>query len=184
MEPITSKRRFYELWNRGELGNKPRTWKTVNELKQSIFNNTVAVRYVGTGLGGAPFIPNLSVDQVTSTLKKLVKGGWSEKDFQISEQITDGYIINGEIIRTSEGLALYYSLEDKLLREAFRSSGKQAIGLKASMILQHLLWPSDYEALMEINELYPDHAIEFSGFDRPVGVIRGRRVIIWEVRRY
>ena len=184
MEPITSKRRFYEKWNRGELGNKPQMWKTISELKQSGFTGTIAIRYVGPSWGGAPFIPNLTAKQVPHELKNLVANGWNVNDFELSEQITAKYIINGEITRTTEGLCLYYSLEDKLLRDAFRSSAKQAYALKAEMILRHFLWSNDYENLMEIHDQYPYHTVEFSGFNRPVGMIPSRRMIIWEVRNY
>ena len=187
MEPIASKKRFYELWNSGELGNKPRTWKTYEDLKQSGFAGTVAIRRCSGSGGSGPFIPNLRPEQVSAELDNLVRKCWSPKDFQFSEQLTPGalrYHISGEIIRTVEGLALYYSTANKLPQDALNSSGTQVFGLRSQMVLNHLLWPADREALMELHDRYPDHVIEFSGFNRLVGIIPGRRMVIWEVRRY
>jgi len=186
MESIDAKSRFYELWNRGELGNKPRTWRNYAELAGSGFDSTVAIRYAGRGWG-APFIPHLSVKQVPGELRKLARAGWRTEDFQISEQLTPSiikYLINGELIRTEEGTSLYYSTENRLFRYAMGHSGRQVFGLRACMTLSQYLWPIDLDELMEIHERYPYHAIEFSGFNEPVGIIPGRRMIIWEVRNY
>jgi hypothetical protein len=187
MESIDAKSRFYELWNRGEFGNKPRTWKNYAELEQSGFCGTVAIR-CHRGLGRVhPFVPNLNPRQVPKELKKLAISGWAPEDFQISEQLTLGtviYRINGELTRTENGLALCYSTENRLLREALDSSGRQVFGLLACMTLSQYLWPIDLDELMEIHERYPHHAIEFSGFNEPVGIIPGRRMVIWEVRNY
>lgn len=186
MNPVTSKRQFYDLWNQGLFGNKPRTWHTLAEFQKSGFKGAVALRYCGSG-SGAPFIPDLNSDSLVRELAKLKSGGWNISDFHIAEQLSPSithYLINGEVARTDRGLALYHSLENKLMRDALRSSGQQVFGLQALMILQRVLLPSDYEELMELLDRFPDHVVEFSGFDRFVGVIPRRKMIVWEVRLY
>jgi hypothetical protein len=71
-----------------------------------------------------------------------------------------------------------------MMRDALHSSGKQVYDPIASAVLEKLLWPNDLDNLLAILECYPDHVVEFSAFDRTVGIIPGSSIIIWEVRLY
>ncbi len=184
--PITTKNYFYRLWDEGLLGNKPRTWTTIEEAEKSGFKGPVAIRYRGTS-GGGPFIPDLTIPKLAGEMQKLIAKGYRPEQFGTSEQITPGkiqYLINGEVIRTSAGLALHYSLENLLMRPALRKSQHNVCGLAAHHVLRRYLWNNDLESLIEIMDEYPDHTVEFSGFNIPVGIIPNRRMIIWEVRYY
>lgn len=186
LEPITTKRHFYKLWNEGLLGNKPRTWENIHEAEKERFPGMVALRYVGHGSGG-PMITNLRVGQLSSAMNDLQKQGYKPEDFQVTEQFSPTitpYVINGEITRTHEGLALFFSIENNMMRPALASSGKQVFMMEAMLILKKYLPPLDVEDILGLSEMYPDHVIEFSGFNRPVGTISRRNAIIWEVRRY
>ncbi len=59
-----------------------------------------------------------------------------------------------------------------------------ATGLKAKIVLEQYLNPSDYDCIMELLDIYQDHIIEFSIFEKFVGNISHRNTIIWEVRNY
>ncbi|MEK7187328.1 MAG: hypothetical protein AAB691_00590 [Patescibacteria group bacterium] len=186
MTIIKSKKVFYELWNTGILGNKSRTWDSLKEAKASTFAGTVAIRYRGNRWGG-PLIINLNIHQLENELDKLTKQGWQKEDFNFSEQLSPDritYLINGEVMRGSRGLELFYATENKLMREALGSSGRNVYGMQALEVLHLFLWPPDIESLMELLDIYPDHVVEFSGFDRKVGVLPNRRMIVWEVRLY
>ncbi|MCC7004419.1 hypothetical protein IT397_00665 [Candidatus Nomurabacteria bacterium] len=186
METITSKRQFMDLWRKGLLGNRPRIWDTLREVKASGFSGLLAIRYIGLG-GGGPFVVNLKLGELESEMRRIVKAGWSESQFCFIEQITPGmvtYIINGEICRKEDGFWLHFSTENKFMRPALSQSPQNLRNLEAQMMLRKLLWPTDYEELMGLLEQYPDHVVEFSGFDRCVGIVPNRRMIIWEVRKY
>jgi hypothetical protein len=183
-EPIISKRHFSRLYMAGLTGNKPRTWESVEEVETSDFRDKVALRYCGPGWGG-PFITDLRVNQLSSALRRLVKNGWSKSDFYISEQFSPKktkYLINGEVMRRKEGLCLYYSTENKMMRPALESSGKQIYGISAVLVMRHFLLPADIDDIESLLDDYPDHVLEFSGFDRCVGIYPRHRSVVWELR--
>lgn len=191
MQAFMFKPQFYAEWNRGLLWNKPRTWRTFAEAITSDFppDRKVAIRYVGPKVGGANwFITDLYLHQVEEALKKVCcESGQPPEDFNISEQMCPEltrYLINGYIMRNESGLELYFSEENTLMRPALASSGCVVRNVRALQVLRRILWPTDYDELMATLDLYPDHVVEFSGFDRCIGIIPGRRMIIWEVRLY
>lgn len=185
-QPIISKRQFNELWFEGRLGNRGGIWNSVEDFEGSGFRGTAAISYNGRN-GGGPFIKGIPAPNVRQEIDKLEQLGWRRQSLRILEQFNKGeyiYRMNGELTRTEEGLALYYSLDNALMRDALRQSGRQVFRLTADYVLRHHLDPQDYEDLMELHELYPDHAIEFSVLDKCVGFLPHRRMIVWEVRYY
>lgn len=70
-----------------------------------------------------------------------------------------------------------------MMREAMKHA-KRATGLRAQMILKELLWPSSYDDLMDLIDLFPEHVIEFGAHTRAVGVLPHRNTVVWEVRAY
>lgn len=185
MEKILSKRQFYDLWDRGILGNKPHTWVSLDEAIESGFKGLVAIRYRGA-FGNGPFVPNLTIDSLEEEVEKLIVAGWKKEDFNFSEQLspeTAIYLINGEVTRSHRGLELRFSRENKLMRDALQSSEENAYGMKANEVLKLCLRSNDREELLELLDTWPDHVVEFSGFDRPVGIYQ-THMVIWEVRLY
>jgi hypothetical protein len=183
---LTSKRQFNELWLAGVLGNRGGVWATIEDFQKSGFSGVVAISYNGKN-GGGPFIKGVKATDVPTEVRKLENAGWRKDSLRVLEQFSLGefiYRLNGETVRTADGLALYYSTDNALMRDALRSSGAQVFGLKAKMILEQYLTPADYEDLMDILDRFPDHAVEFSVLDRCVGFLPHRRTIIWEVRLY
>jgi len=59
-----------------------------------------------------------------------------------------------------------------------------AFGLNAKMILEKNLYTSSLADIYALLEIYPDSVIEFSSYSIPVGNIKGRNAVIWEVRNY
>jgi hypothetical protein len=180
---ITSKRQFLRLWEEGTFGNKPNTWRKIDEAEQSGFAGEVALRYAGS-LNKAPHLVMASVSSLRAAMEELKAQGWQEKDFFVSEVIPAPlYAINGEVIALPEGLFLTYSTVPALMRESLRLGAKNVSGLTAKIVLSTLLEPQDLDYLHEILASYPEHAVEFSGLGQPVGSLK-RRLIIWEVRFY
>lgn len=60
----------------------------------------------------------------------------------------------------------------------------EATGLKAEVLLKGAMSPGSYEDFQILRETYPDHVIEFTVYDAPVGDIPHRNTIVWEVRLY
>ncbi len=183
--PFRCKADFYEAWQKGLLGNKPRTWDSVEEAVASGSAGEVALRYRGTG-GGGPLVTGLHTYDLKAAVERLgVNGGWREGDFNVSEVVNGVWsVINGEVTRNENGLTLRFSTVADLMRPSLAKGGHNVRGLIAKVVLETLLWPTDYDTIMDLIDEYPDHVVEFSGYDRCVGVIPGRRMIVWEVRQY
>ncbi|MBV8176958.1 MAG: hypothetical protein JO151_20675 [Verrucomicrobia bacterium] len=69
------------------------------------------------------------------------------------------------------------------MRAALRE-GKQMEGLKALMLLRQSLFPSSLSDVWDLFARFPSSVIEFSSYEYPVGHLRGRNTVIWEVRNY
>ena len=183
---ISCKRNFFDLWWDNALGNKPQTWRTVEEFLASDFREPVSLRYNGHLLS-QPLVSNIARERVECEMRQLERLGYQRRDYHVTEQFSPTkirYLINGEAMRSREGLCLFFSTENKFMRAALTSSGTQIFGMKALVTLQTILGHNDFEDLMTLVDGYPDHAVEFSGFNRYVGNIPRRKMIIWEVRQY
>jgi len=184
MQVFRSKPEFFRFWHEDTFWNKPITWKTMEEAMGSDFGGLVVMRYQGAQKGGqTPFYYDLRLADLPARMKTAVEAGHSPEDFNFAEQL-GGVTIHGEIRMLDGELTLFYSEEDKIFREALRSSGKEVSGLKARTVLEKLLCPNDLELLYLALDRYPDHVVEFSGFKKPTGIVPGSRMVIWEVRLY
>jgi hypothetical protein len=54
--------------------------------------------------------------------------------------------------------------------------------MAARGVLLRNLTECDREDLNELMELYPNHVIEFSACDKPIGIYPHRKAVIWEIR--
>jgi hypothetical protein len=82
-----------------------------------------------------------------------------------------------------DGSSLYYSRVPKPMRYALEEGGVQLKGPWARLYLRHALLPESYEHILELEENFPGHVIEFSEFSKPVGQLK-TNLFIWEVRLY
>jgi len=183
-QPILTKSEFYRRWNEGILGNRPHTWKNVQNCLESGYQGGVSIRYSGRNSGGRA-IHNITPTELPKTVASLIRDGWRESDMHFYEHV-GGATFNGEVIEDPYigGLVLYFSTVKGLMRDSLREGGRQVSGMSAIAILQSRLWGEDYLRLRDLVDRYPGHTIEFSEFDRFVGIEKGSRMIIWEVRKY
>lgn len=174
---IGTKREFYDLWHRGLLGNRPRTWDSVDALRASGYAGTVTVRTKRGGGGKCAYrVPVADVGAVAR------EWGDDASGLTFNESMPDDeLVIQGEVQRPWE---LTYSAERGLpMREALKTA-RRASGAAAQLILRDALSPSSYDDLEDVWEMFPDAVIEFSAYRRDVGDCRGRNAIVWEVRNY
>jgi hypothetical protein len=182
--PIKDKRDMYDRLARGELGNHIPQWMSLAEWRASGYVDPVGIRTMNSGAmqGGGPFLPHVPHDSVVEVVKHVQKAGYS---VNISPMFPDKQIVCcGEVCRTTEGVSLYWSPLRIPYRDALKMGGKQTYRVHALEILLHYLYPCSYDELMELLDEYPDHAVEFTTYDRCVGVMPHRNTIIWEVRAY
>jgi hypothetical protein len=173
---IGTKREFYELWHKGLLGNRPRTWDSLDALLASGYTGTVTIRTKRGGGGKCAYrVPVTNIETAR-------EWGESVGALTFNESMPDGdLVLQGEVQRPWE---LTYSTERGLpMREALKHA-KRASGAVAQSILKTALSPASYNDMEDVWELYPDAVIEFSAYRQDVGDCRGRNAIVWEVRNY
>lgn len=104
----------------------------------------------------------------------------------IHAQFNDSVTMQGELSRWPTGWRLEAVVGKDapgILRYAMAKASVYS-GLVARHILECHLWPSSYEDLLALFELYPDSVVELSACSFEVGTVPGRNTIIWEVRNY
>jgi hypothetical protein len=181
---VETKRQAYALYHGGRFGNKLRTWDTVRDFAYSGYAGLVTMRYRGTVTGKAWIAYSVQSGDVAARAKQWIAEGADPMLIVVNESAPDDRLtIQGEIVLTIQGLSLFYSTLKTKMRVAM-TEGKQVYGLGAVALLKRHCSAGSYADLMELLELYPDSAIEFSVYAMNVGNCRARNTIIWECRNY
>lgn len=170
---INTKTKMYRYLQAGKFGN---TMQIFDSLEKAPNINNLGVRFMKIGSINR-CIPNISKRDLLRLKLDL-----SEAKIFVCPENVGGNVLNAELMRSHEGLNLRYKVGNMIMRQAMNAPDR-AIGLRAKMILQCYLDATSYDTLMDLLDLYPDHVIEFSVFDKAMGIFE-RRTIIWEVRKY
>jgi hypothetical protein len=184
---IPTKDQMYLLYERRAFGNKLRTWPSLNSLQQSGFNGNVTLRYRGEA-GGSQFTKyNVPIPQVPTVINEFVEKGADKDRFNFNEAAPDDRLLfQGEVIQSTEHLTLRMSNEKTQMRTAMANTDKvkHLYSLEALEYLKTTLTPSSYNDLRALWDLYPTAVIELSVYAMPLGDLKGRNAIVWEVRDY
>jgi len=179
---VGSKRKFYELWHAGVLGNRPATWRSVEEAVRS-GHTRFGIREVGK-TGGGKFQIVYGTDALIEEMRRwrLENRAFSIDGGVLNETV----LLQGEMCRTTRGLEGMFAVRSGTdIREAFRRGlFKPKRGLEVYALLQHFMDPSSRDDIDAIWDLFPESVIEFACFPENVGVLPHRNTIIWEVRNY
>ena len=165
---ILSKHHYYELYDACYFGNRPRTWPRVLDAQLSDCELFMARSIISGG-------------KTYSYLRKEDLQYVSNRTHRISEQMPDeAIIIQGEYLPP---FTLDCSTYPAPMKDAF---AHERVHLEGAMVrgFQDLMCQPAKERFNElIDEHGQDHVVEFSIYNKPVGVL-GWNTIIWEVRRY
>ena len=110
--------------------------------------------------------------------------GHPESSFYFGEQLPgqpENVILQGEYSQGDTEM-LFYSTEAMFFRDAM-AHGVQKQGPGCRIILRQFLDTRSYDRLMDLAEAFPDHVIEFTTCNEPVGSDR-LNTLVWEVRKY
>lgn len=176
---IRDKKTMLEVQQRGGLGNFLRTspeiegqgWYTIRSMERD----------------SPYFVPVMRGYELNATLQALCARG-ANRDALYVQDIpypnTDR-LIQGELLDGDQGrFYLYYTVGGNLnLRDDLRERGQHVEGLKAEILLETLLTPTEWYNLMELMEKFPGHVTEFTLFSKPCGALNSR-LVIWETRLY
>lgn len=186
--PVTTKRNMVNRYQANEFGNHSPSWNTFEE-----FGAWTNVRY-STATEAA-----MSPDKYH--LRNRVAGGvtyynlsayqafvlWAQQNDKSQwycSAMAPKHLLNGEIMRTHEGLYLYYSTVQKPMRDSLKEGGREAKGVTVQFILKHYMNQRSYDWTMMLLDRYPDHVVEFTVVDRCWGTVPGYNTLWWEVRKY
>ncbi len=181
---IKSKERNYELWNLGRFGNTLRTW---DDPCKAIIDDSFFGPYVVRSKkpSGPCFyhIPNKGALRDTMVPIWMKADLDLNKSFYVNEVMPVEHVtVQGELQRTEQGLYFFYSHQKLHMREALKTTPRHATGFYVNCLLK--TYCQQYaEVLLSLLDEYPDHIVEFTAFDCPVGNL-GWPIIVWECRCY
>lgn len=173
MQAPRNKREFYDRWLKLEFGNRPRCWATLDELTASGFQGKFSIR---------SRIPGGKL----ATQQRLGDKDHPTQDVVYQESLPDHLLVIQASLGRDEqhGLWIEYCLDkDVHFRQAMAQSQFKT-GLKAVLVLQEFVDPASLQDLYQLMDTYPDGVIEFATFSQPLGVLPGRRTVIFELRAY
>lgn len=182
---IDSKEECYLLYEAGIFGNKAQTWNSYEELLKSNWKGEVCIRGRKTKIARGKVVYKADLSEVPRIIEQFKNYGIPESHIGFNQSMPDEHlIIQGEIMRTWLGLALWYTTKKEPMNNALKKESLYAEGLKAKLLLENTMCPSSYSDLEALFDLFPDSAVEFSTYDISVGNIPNRNTVIWEVRNY
>jgi len=173
---------YYKRWFKGEFGNKPRTWDTLQALMEDPYDGLVTIRF--RDIGNPSFAPYLTKSQILDRLQ-VPKSRWSETaNFTFNESMPDDrVVIQGFIMRSTLGLEFHYSMEQNVpCSMRFWKKSRIVYGVSAYVLLRDYMPAPDREHLEWLLDTYGG-VVEFTTFEMPVGYDK-LCTIFWEVRDY
>lgn len=186
--PVKTKTDMVQRYARGEFGNCSPTWNSPSELFTDKPNrrgeDNLTLYHIRNRIVGGQTWYNVPRIYLLDKWQehRLSWPPQPDANFYISE-MAPKHLLNGELMRTHEGLVLFYSTVQKPMRDSLREGGREAKGLTAKFILQHYMNQRSYDWTMLLLDRYPDHVIEFTVVDRCWGTVPGFNTLFWEVRK-
>jgi hypothetical protein len=187
---IRTKQDFYNLYNRGLIGNMLRNWTPDQWLE---FDRTgqypvdlIAAR------PKEPASPYLRYDLVPHEARDYIVRiselkGWPLDHWQFSERAPDHInTLQGEVIRSDRYMHLHYTLHShKRMRYTLNDPAiaRHACGLQAQMLLKQYMDGHSWDTLQYIWDRWPDAIVEFCCYEKPVGVL-ATNTLFWEARTH
>jgi hypothetical protein len=176
---------FYAI---GAFGNHSRQWESYAALVASDYRGRVAIRYRQPGRNHMRY--GLAFEEVPAVMKEFVEQGADPTLFYFTEMVTGTLpflraTFQGEVRYDAGEWYLLYSLTNATMREALATAGEECCGWRARELCRHYMDPSSFADLLSIQDMWPDHVVEFSCFNRAVGILNSRfcrNTIFWEVR--
>lgn len=200
---IKDKAQFRAMWLAGKFGNKPRVWRSYDEIVAAGYHGNVAFRM---------HVPNskhtrygVQASQIPTALEELSRVGIQAKDVWFNESAPDDrLVLQGEYFDGEKGPALYdrcltYSRAKTQMKTALAlplhgglnyfgpnndQFRRETEGINTELLLQSVMNCNSWDDFNELRELYPGHVIEFSVYDHCVGDCPHRNTLFWEIRDY
>jgi len=183
-----------DMWRRmalGQFGNRFETWETEIDFLKAVtngFNGLIGVRCVGKP-GVEYRIPGYEHHTQLSPTEALGLGRKYRQLYNCPvryyESSPDHLLtVQGEIIDAPHGFAVEYTYAKTYLRAAFKEQRLSNFHWVVPALIRKYFNAASYDDLMQLFDLFPGCAVEFSCYSQNVGTLPGRNTIFWEVRNY
>ena len=181
---VSNKKDYYFLYSVGFFGNKPLTWNSIEEIKESGWEKGICIRSK-QGILRNKTVFDLTMKEAMNYIEQLKRGGIPPQSLTFNQSMPNEELkIQGEIMRSKENYSLTYTTIKKPMNRALEEETLHSEGLMALKLIKENLFPSSYEDLQDLFDIFPDSIIEFSSYNVPVGNLKNRNTILWEVRNY
>jgi len=153
---INTKQEYYLLYEHGFFGNKALTWNSINDIVDSGWKEKICIRGK-KGISRGKTIFNLSLEQARDYISSLKKEGILEKDLTFNQSMPDeSLLIQGEVMRSLENYFLTYTRVKEPMNRALAKEELYATGITALHLLKQNLFPSSYDDLQALFDIFPD----------------------------
>lgn len=184
--PVLTKTSFVKRYQLNEFGNRSPTWNSWEEFWEDWQEDgwEDALYHIRNRVAGAQTWYNVLGSEVGDTWLEATKL-FEPSQLYISAMCpTERTVIQGEVMRSTNSLELFYSTVKKPMREALKERSRAVSGIMANLILKAYLPPNDLDWLMGLLDRYPDHVVEFTTLDVEWGTVSNFRTLYWECRKY
>ena len=180
--PVKTKRDMVRRYQAGEFGNHSPSWDSyLDWAKEHLGTDKFELFHIRNRIAGGPTWYNVAKYLMADTWAAALRK--SPSNLLYISSMAPTHLLNGELMRTHEGLVLFYSAVQKPMRDSLKEGGREAKGLTAKLILQYYMNQRSYDWTMLLLDRYPDHVIEFTVVDRCWGTVPGFNALWWEIRR-
>lgn len=188
--PVNTKQDFVKRYAAGEFGNASPTWDSLEAMEEDyensfpMLNDETQLWHIRNRVASGLTWYDVPGDRLADTWT-MACNLVDHSNLYISAMApTHLTLLQGEVYRSPQGLALYYSTLKLPMRKALEKRSEQVYGLDSLLLLKKELNYKSYEWLEYLLEAYPDHVVEFSAYDKNWGTLRGYNTVFWEVRNY
>ena len=186
VKPVLTKADFVRRYKQGEFGNHAPTWDNILEWTKDRrwCRKKGQLYHIRNRLIGEKTWYNVPDHLVSDTwLTAAIEYG--QQNIYISAMApTHLTLLQGEVQRSIRFLDLLYTRIRKPMREALDAESYSVSGVSAVLLLKSYMDANSYEWLEHLLDVYEEHIVEFSCYEKQWGTVLGYNVVFWEVRKY
>jgi hypothetical protein len=187
---ITHKKDFLNLWSKGTLGNRLRTFPNLDELRVSGYRGPVSIRSRRPDSRYTLYhIPQERLEDQIHFL--ILTEKMTAEEMYFGESAPDEHLVlQGEYFDGEANGQIFdrYLMVDRqktqMKKVLWNQRSETYSGLSSILLLQSVMDPDSCEDFRTLLRTYPNHVIEFSVYSVILGHLPHRNTLIWELRSY
>lgn len=186
IEHIRDKETMRRLFMAGAFGNRWAAWSYLEYVMHPEIDVLVTLGYNGRpGLRLPWYGVPVNREELLALADQWQDMGYDKARMVVWQTESLEYVrrFQGEVMRDDCYLSLLWTDVDATMRPALAVRTYHDTGLRAYGLLRQAMDAASWEALQSIWDRWPDAVVEFTCYDRGVGLL-GHNTVFWEVREY